>query len=240
MDKLSASKRKSPRRSSPRRSSPRRHHTGKLHDPVPMTPMHISSLWIFVAISFLAVCICVFGGKYHGLATRDFKNVDIDGRLRMGALETKTIVGYTPVFAAATSGAASQISYLYNASTTSSAILTSDTTPPSNALVLPVGYVVRSIFMQGGAGGLTGLAQITFAVSNAMPTTAPAAGGGNATDITVARVVNTWNSPNEVFYNSAVAVPGTFATNQYFVYWLNAATVTAGQLKVVIELQRVV
>ena len=125
---------------------------GKLHDAIPITPMHITSMWVFVvAISFLAVCICVFGGKYHGLATRDFKNVNVDGRLRLGGVDTKTVVGYTGVITAATAAGGGVVGnyWVMNSRVTGvPTVLTAAGPIHASAAIIPGGYHIVGITME--------------------------------------------------------------------------------------------
>ena len=204
MDKLSASRKRSPRKTSPKRSSsPMRRSKGLLGE-IAMTPAHVAGIWVFVTIAFLVVCICVLGGRYKGLATRHFDDVDVDGRLRLGnTLERKVIVGYTPVFSTAgnnNSGAVNGFGYLYDTRTTSNArlgagpnpgngavaALSSATTFPAGGLVLPAGYsfevvAIKAIGAVAQAGLGAGSIQLFFTAN--MPNTAGSitagAGPGN-------------------------------------------------------------
>ena len=198
MDKLSASRKRSPRKTSPKRSSsPMRRSKGLLGE-IAMTPAHVAGIWVFVTIAFLVVCISVLGGRYKGLATRHFDDVDVDGRLRIGnILERKVIVGYTPVFSTAgtnTSGSPNSFGYLYDSRTTSNARLgagaiqplpaaaASFTTAilPAGALVLPAGYIVEVSVLKSigqfdptnGIGAIGPAGNINLLTTANVPTTA--------------------------------------------------------------------
>ena len=127
---------------SPKKSPNRKKSIQELNNPFMVSIMNISLVWIVIIISFLAVCIVVFGGKYHALATRDFNNVDIDGRLRMGGLDTKSIVGYTGVF----NNTAAGFYWVLNTPSLLPPILVGNF--PINAIIIPANYVVISTVLK--------------------------------------------------------------------------------------------
>lgn len=233
MDKLSASRKRSPRKTSPKRSSsPMRRSKGLLGE-IAMTPAHVAGIWVFVTIAFLVVCISVLGGRYKGLATRHFDDVDVDGRLRIGnTLERKVIVGHTPVFSTAgtnNSGSPNSFGYFYDTRTTSNARLGAgaipgngavgsftNTTLPAGALVLPAGYiievvVIKSIAQFDPTNGIGNTATGSFELfyTSNLPTTAASitAGGGvgvqPAANTNCAAIVGGLNASLYRTYNSA-------------------------------------
>ena len=52
-------------------------------------------LWILVSFTFITVAVVLLGGYQKGLKTREFSDVDIDGKLTFNGFESKT---YTKTF----------------------------------------------------------------------------------------------------------------------------------------------
>lgn len=196
-------------------------------------------MWIIVSISFLAVCISVFGGKYRELATRDFGSIRVNNLLTHKNFETKFITGYTPIFDAINSGTIG-FHFLDSVNRNSSAFVSIN-----NSLKLPYGWSVKNTMV-------TVLSPIPNNAPNSSiefghtHTSFDPVGAGTNVKITGLIPIGTANDNNLQTAGDTVLSGKGLASNsngaggniidQSICYRIHNSVITSGQLRVDIEI----